>query len=127
MKRVTGLGGVFYKCQNKELMLNWYRTHLGIDAQDWGAMFPLSESFAQHPTAYNVWSLFKAETTHFAPSTSSFMINFTVANLTELLAQLRLEGVEVLDKTEDGEYGKFGWLMDPEGNKIELWEPPVEG
>lgn len=125
MKRVTGLGGIFYKCKDKENMLNWYRKHLGIDAQEWGAVFQLDETLKQHPTAYNVWSLFKEDTKHFEPSQSSFMINFTVENLHELLAQLRAEGVTVIDKTEDSEYGKFGWILDAEGNKIELWQPPA--
>lgn len=123
MKRVTGLGGLFYKCENKELMMNWYRLHLGIAAENWGAVFSMEEMLKQHPGTYNVWSLFNKDSTYFAPSQAKFMVNFTVENLYELLKQLKLEGVEVMEQTEDNEFGKFGWIIDPEGNKIELWEP----
>ncbi len=126
MAKVTGLGGVFFKCKDKENMLNWYCTHLGIEAEDWGAVFQLDQTLKLHPGAYNVWSLAKVESKYFEPSQSSFMINYTVDHLHELLAQLKAAGVTVIDKTEESEFGKFGWVLDPEGNKIELWQPPEQ-
>jgi predicted enzyme related to lactoylglutathione lyase len=124
MKRVTGLGGVFYKAKDKQALLAWYKKHLQIAAEDWGAIFSPKDFIATHPHAYQVWSLFAKDTDHFAPSTSSFMLNFTVEDLSALLPILKAEGVELMDKFEESEFGKFGWILDLEGNKIELWEPP---
>ena len=123
MKRVTGIGGIFFKSKDPKRLAAWYRDHLGLDVSDWGgAIFqwggPESES------GMTIWSPFAQDTDKMAPSSASFMINFRVGDLDALLAALRSEGCNVLDKQEASEFGKFGWVMDPEGNKIELWEPP---
>jgi predicted enzyme related to lactoylglutathione lyase len=119
MQRVTGIGGIFFKSKNPKALGAWYKTHLGIDVQSWGgAAFEWS---GQGTTA---WSLFPADTKKFTPSAAPFMVNYRVADLHALLAALRSEGVHVEEKVEDTEYGKFGWVIDPEGNKIELWQPP---
>ena len=123
MKRVIGLGGVFFKSKDPKALYEWYRKHLGIEsaADGSGAMW----RDADHPEihGFNVWSIFPQETQYFEPSQSSFMMNFRVDNLDELLKTLREEGVQVDPKVEEYEYGKFGWIMDPEGNRVELWEP----
>lgn len=121
MKRVTGIGGVFIKAQDPKKLGAWYKTHLGIDVQEWGgAIFPWAGAPAD---AMTVWSVGSGG--NFAPSKSGFMINYRVEDLAALLKALRDEGCNVLDKTDDSEYGKFGWVMDPEGNKVELWQPPA--
>jgi predicted enzyme related to lactoylglutathione lyase len=118
-ERVTGIGGIFFKANDPDALRAWYRDHLGIDIQDWGAMFADSGGSTS-------WSIFPATTTYFAPSAAPFMINYRVKDLHALLASLRAEGCDVDDKTQEEEYGKFGWVMDPEGNRIELWEPPAD-
>ncbi|RVU43750.1 VOC family protein [Rubrivivax rivuli] len=126
MKRVTGIGGIFFKAQDPQALGAWYRQHLGIAVEDWGgAAFRWASPDNPTGTGTTVWSPFKADTAYFAPSTASFMINYRVDDLHALLAQLRLEGCQVDDKVEASEFGKFGWVFDPEGNKIELWEPPA--
>jgi predicted enzyme related to lactoylglutathione lyase len=122
MKRVTGIGGIFFTARDPALLAAWYKTHLGIDVLDWGgAVF----QWADDPKAgegMTVWSVSApAEDT---PAKAPFTINYRVADLAGLLAALREEGCQVLDKTDDSEFGKFGWVIDPEGNKVELWEPP---
>ncbi|HXD33026.1 MAG TPA: VOC family protein [Pyrinomonadaceae bacterium] len=125
MKRVTGIGGIFFKSQNAEQLREWYRAHLGIEADGSnGYMFEWRESEAPDQIGGTVWSVFKGDTKYFEPSNSSFMINYRVEDLHAVLAQLRAEGVTVDEKVDDSEYGKFGWIMDPDGNRIELWEPP---
>ncbi len=125
MKRVTGIGGIFFNAKDPAALRTWYRTHLGIDVQDWGgAAFRWADD-AGNPTAgTTIWSIGRADGDHFAPSTASFMINYRVADLQAVLRALRSEGCNVLEKTDDSEYGKFGWVIDPEGNKVELWQPP---
>ncbi len=126
MKRVTGIGGIFFKAQDPQALGAWYRQHLGIGVEEWGgAAFRWATPDNPTGTGTTVWSPFKADTTYFAPSTASFMINYRVDDLHALLAQLRAEGCQVDDKVEESAYGKFGWVFDPEGNKIELWEPPA--
>jgi len=124
MKRVIALGGIFFKAKDPKALYEWYRQHLGIEsaADGSGAMW----RDADHPeiSGFNVWAIFPQQTKYFEPSQSSFMINFRVENLDELLRALREEGVQVDPKVEEYEYGKFGWIMDPEGNRVELWEPP---
>ncbi len=128
MKRVTGIGGIFLKAQDPKALGAWYEKHLGVDVQDWGgAQFFFKDDESPREQGYTVWSLFKEDTTHFAPSTKPFMVNYRVADLHALLAALRAEGCEVDEKVQDDEYGKFGWVMDPEGNKVELWQPPTGG
>lgn len=125
MERVRGIGGVFFKCSDKAAMAAWYRDNLGVPVEAWGgAAFPWAENDPQGD-ASTVWSLFDADTTYFAPSRQPFMINYRVRDLDAMLAQLRANGCTVDDKIEDGDFGRFGWVMDPEGNRIELWQPPA--
>ncbi|WP_395701355.1 VOC family protein [Aquabacterium sp.] len=126
MKRVTGIGGIFFKSQDPKALSAWYQTHLGIDVQPWGgAAFRWQSEDNPNGVGTTAWSPFGADTSYFAPSTAPFMINYRVADLHALLAALRAEGVQVEDKVDESEYGKFGWIVDPEGNKVELWEPPA--
>ena len=126
MKRVTGVGGIFFNAKDPVALRTWYQKHLGIDVQEWGGTAFRCADDAGNPTAgTTVWSIGGADGDHFAPSTSSFMINYRVADLQALLRALRSEGCNVLEKTDDSDYGKFGWVMDPEGNKVELWQPPA--
>jgi predicted enzyme related to lactoylglutathione lyase len=126
MKRVTGIGGIFFKAQDPQALGAWYRQHLGIGVEEWGgAAFRWATPDNPTGTGTTVWSPFKADTAYFAPSTASFMINYRVDDLHALLAQLRAEGCQVDDKVEESAYGKFGWVFDPEGNKIELWQAPA--
>jgi len=125
MKRVTGIGGIFFKGQNAEQLRSWYREHLGIEAEgDSGFAFEWREASSPEEIGQTVWSIFAGHTKYFDPSTAPFMINYRVADLAALLSELRKEGLEVDDKIDESEYGKFAWIMDPEGNRIELWEPP---
>ncbi|HEV3409863.1 MAG TPA: VOC family protein [Chthoniobacterales bacterium] len=127
MQRVIGIGGIFFKAKDPETLGAWYKKHLGLDVQEWGgASFTEGghEQLTPKRQAYIVWSPFETNTEYFAPSTKEFMINYRVHNLEEVLAALRNEGVQVDDKTDESEFGKFGWVVDPEGNKLELWEPP---
>lgn len=124
MKRVTGIGGIFFKAKDPGTLGAWYRDHLGLDVTNWGGVI-FNWGGDGSETGMTIWSPFAADTTYMAPSTSSFMINFRVADLDALLAALKAEGCDVVDKTESSEQGKFGWVIDPEGNKVELWEPPA--
>lgn len=106
-------------------MQAWYKKHLGIDVQDWGgAAFRWVDENGKPTGGTTVWSISAADGDYYAPSSSSFMVNYRVADLASVLKALRSEGCNVLEKTDDSEYGKFGWVMDPEGNKVELWQPP---
>ena len=126
MQRVTGIGGVFFKAKDPKALGEWYRRHLGMNVEPWGGVaFKWVTDENPTGTGSTIWSPFKEDTTYFAPSTSSFMINFRVQNLDNLLAALRAEGCQVDERVEESEYGKFGWVMDPEGNRLELWQPPV--
>lgn len=126
MKRVTGIGGVFFKSPDPKRLSEWYRVHLGLNVEEWGGV-AFQWSGADNPTGTGttIWNPFKADTEYFAPSSAAFMINYRVDDLHALLAALRAEGCQVEDKVDDSEYGKFGWVLDPDGNKIELWEPPA--
>lgn len=126
MKRVTGIGGVFFKSKDPKALGEWYRTHLGLDVEEWGGVaFRWVTPENPSGTGTTIWNPFTEATGYFAPSTSSFMINYRVDDLHALLAQLRSEGCAVDAKVDESEYGKFGWVMDPEGNRIELWQPPA--
>jgi len=116
---------VFFKAKDPKALAAWYQTHLGLDVQDWGGTtFSWVSDDNPGGVGSTVWSPFAADTTYFAPGTASFMVNYRVADLHGLLAVLRAEGCAVEDKVEESEYGKFGWVLDPEGNKVELWQPP---
>lgn len=124
LTRVTGIGGIFFKARDAAALRAWYQRHLGIDVQAWGGTgFPWGTQGGS-----TVWSI-AANTTDttdsFAPSSAAFMVNYRVADLHALLAALRAEGCQVLDRVDESDYGKFGWVMDPEGHKVELWEPPA--
>lgn len=125
MQRVTGIGGIFFKSKDPKALGAWYRDHLGLDVTEWGGVIFNWGGPGSEP-GMTIWSAFKADTTHFEPGTGNFMINFRVADLHALVAALKAEGCNVLDRTEESEQGKFGWVIDPDGNKVELWEPPAE-
>jgi predicted enzyme related to lactoylglutathione lyase len=125
MKRVTGIGGIFFHAKDPGTLRAWYKTHLGIDVQAWGGTaFTWTDAEGSPMKGTTVWSIGTAGGDQFAPSKSTFMINYRVDDLAALLQALRAEGCNVLEKTDDSEYGKFGWVIDPEGNKVELWQPP---
>lgn len=129
MKHVLGIGGIFFKAKDPEKLAGWYKEHLGLDVEEYGGVtFREGEDSGlsgARRQAYTVWSPFPEDTEYFAPSNKPFMINFRVADLDGLLAKLRAEGVIVDERTDKSEFGYFGWAMDPEGNRIELWEPPL--
>jgi catechol 2,3-dioxygenase-like lactoylglutathione lyase family enzyme len=121
--RVRGFGGVFFKAQDPAALAAWYRRHLGIGFEGWnGAQFFWNRADTGE-RAYSVWSPFAADTAYFAPSTKDFMLNLRVDDLDGVLADLRAEGCQVLDRREDLEQGRFGYVLDPEGHLLELWEP----
>lgn len=126
MKRVTGIGGIFFKAKDPKRLGEWYRTHLGMKVEEWGGVaFRWASPDNPSGTGTTVWSPFEEQTTYFSPSEASFMINYRVEDLHGLLDLLRSEGCNVDAKVEESEYGKFAWVMDPEGNRIELWQPPA--
>ncbi|GGF80278.1 VOC family protein [Alteromonas lipolytica] len=126
MTRVTGIGGIFIKAKDPEMLQHWYKNHLGIDVQAWGGTsFNWVDAEGKAYVGSTAWMIGNGE--NFAPGKSAFMVNYRVADLSGLLTSLRAEGGHVLDETEESEFGKFGWVIDPEGNKLELWEPPVGG
>lgn len=123
LKRVTGIGGVFIRAKDPAKLRSWYKVHLGIDVQAWGGTaFHWVDAAGAPANGTTAWVVSNGSS--FAPSNASFMINYRVADLPGLLKALREEGCEVLEKVEESEFGKFGWVMDPEGNKVELWQPP---
>lgn len=121
MAKVIGFGGIFFKARDPGALAEWYAQHLGLPVEAWGGA-RFDDDHAQ--PGYTMWSPFAADTKYFAPSTQPYMINFRVDDLDGLLARLRDAGVTVDDRVEDSEYGRFGWIMDPEGTRIELWQPP---
>ncbi len=123
MKRVTGIGGVFFKCKDPDSIKTWYKTHLGLDTNEWGTTFKWRQEADPTQKGSTQWSPFSDKTNYFEPSTKAFMINYRVENLDALVEELRKEGVTILDQIETFEYGKFVHILDVEGNKIELWEP----
>ena len=126
MKRVTGIGGIFFTAKDAVALRSWYKRHLGIDVQDWGgAAFPWSDSEGKPTGGTTAWLIASAEDSPFAPSTATFMVNYRVEDLHALIGVLREEGCNVLETIEESEFGKFAWVIDPEGNKVELWEPPT--
>ncbi|MDQ1087716.1 VOC family protein [Siphonobacter sp. SORGH_AS_1065] len=122
MKRVTGIGGIFFKTKDPQAMRDWYKQHLGFNTNEYGATF----EWKDNQTGDITWSPFPEATAYFNPSPKEFMLNFRVANLEELIVVLKEEGVKFVGNMEVHEYGKFAWILDPENNKIELWEPANE-
>jgi predicted enzyme related to lactoylglutathione lyase len=125
-KRVTGVGGVFFKSANPTALKEWYREHLHIESGDHGALFKWRQDEDPDKPGYTAWSIFPDDTAYFNPAKRDFMFNYIVESLEELLEVLKEEGVQVVGEIEEYPYGKFGWIMDPDGNKIELWEPMEE-
>ena len=124
MARVTGIGGVFFKSRNDNAALTaWYQKHLGIALEPWGGAILRWPDDKGDDKGLTVWHVAEKETQWFSPSDSSFMINYRVDNLDQMIAQLQTAGVEVIQGPESHENGKFAWIMDPDGNKVELWEP----
>ncbi|MBI9073031.1 MAG: hypothetical protein JEY94_15625 [Melioribacteraceae bacterium] len=121
--RVTGVGGIFFKCNNPENMRNWYDKNLGLETNEYGSLFEFRDTIKPEEKNYLQWSPMGADTKYFEPSPKEFMINYRVVNIEALVAELKVNGVTVVDNIEEYEYGKFVHIMDPEGNKIELWEP----
>ena len=125
MQRVTGIGGIFFKAKDPVALRTWYKRHLGIDVQDWGGTaFRWTDDAGNAKAGTTVWSIGSVDGDYYSPSTSTFMVNYRVDDLSGLLQVLRDEGCQVIDKTDESEFGKFGWVLDPEGNKVELWQPP---
>jgi predicted enzyme related to lactoylglutathione lyase len=118
MERVTGIGGVFLKAQDPKTLASWYQKHLGIPFGD-----GLYVDFPWTSSGHNVFSFFKSDSKYFQPADKPYMINFRVQNLKDLMVELEKEGVTIVGNMEETDYGNFGWIMDPEGNKVELWEP----
>lgn len=121
--RVTGLGGVFLKSPDAPALRAWYQRHLGVGEESWGAMFPFREHAAPQVEGYVVWSVSPDDTTYFGDSGQTFMVNYRVRDLDAVLEQLRGEGVWIDEKRDDGEFGRFAWIKDGDGNRIELWQP----
>jgi predicted enzyme related to lactoylglutathione lyase len=126
MKKVTGIGGIFFKCKDPNKMKEWYKTHLGIDAGQYGASFEWYQDAEGKKKGLTQWNLNSETAKLYEPSTKGFMINYRVNNLEALVEELKKEGVTVLDKVETYDYGKFVHILDAEGNKIQLWEPTDE-
>lgn len=123
MKKVTGIGGVFFKCKDPEKVRDWYKTHLGMDTNAYGANFEWRQLDQPDKTGSTQWSPFADDSKYFEPSTKEFMINYRVENLEALIDELKKDGVTVLDAITSYDYGKFVHILDLEGNKIQLWEP----
>lgn len=123
MKKVTGIGGIFFKCKDPNKIKEWYKTHLGLDTDQYGTTFEWRQAGDTAKKGFTQWSPFSETTKYFEPSSKDFMINYHVENLEGLVEQLIKEGVTITDKIETVEYGKFVHILDVEGNKIELWEP----
>lgn len=127
MKKVTGIGGIFFKSNDPEASRDWYKEHLGFNTNEYGSLFEFREASDPEKKSYLQWSPFKSDTDYFEPSTKEFMINFRVHDLETLEKELRKAGVTICDDIVTYSYGKFLHIMDNDGNKIELWEPLDEG
>jgi catechol 2,3-dioxygenase-like lactoylglutathione lyase family enzyme len=126
MAQIRGIGGIFFKSENPDALYAWYAKHLGIAGRpNVGAMLPWRRADDTSKEEITVWSIFPASTKYFEPSKAPFMLNYIVDDLDATLAELRAQGVQVDERVERHEYGNFGWLTDPDGNRIELWQPPV--
>jgi predicted enzyme related to lactoylglutathione lyase len=122
MEKVTGIGGVFIRARDADVLRAWYAEQLGVELSDWGG-----QQFDWTPGGSTTWSVFAADTDYFGRRDQPFMVNFRVADLDAMLAQLRRRGVTVVDDVAETEYGRFGWAYDCDGNRLELWQPPPQG
>lgn len=126
MRRVTGIGGIFFKAKDAPALQAWYKRHLGIDVQVWGGTaFPWTDAQGQPVVGSTIWSIEAHGDDHFGPNGVPFMINYRVEDLPRLVQVLKEEGCHLMGAMDESEYGKFAWVLDPEGNKVELWEPPT--
>ena len=125
-KKATFIGGIFFKSENPEKLNKWYAKNLGMTIDKYGSLFEFRNPDNPDQKGYLQWSAFSAETKYFEPSKKDFMINYRVENLNDLVEELKSEGVEVVGEIQEFDYGKFAHVLDPEGNKIELWEPVDE-
>ncbi|WP_158799131.1 VOC family protein [Pedobacter sp. L105] len=123
MKKVTGLGGVFFKSDNPKGMNEWYAKNLGLDTSEYGTTFEWRDADDPSKKGSTTWSTFPQDTKYFSPSTKPFMINYRVENIAALVDELKKENVTIVDEIAAYDYGKFVHILDPEGNIIELWEP----
>lgn len=125
MKRAIGIGGIFFKAENPGKLAGWYKKHLGlpIDESYGGFTFDWKNNEQRPDKGYTIWSPFNSDTEYLNPSGKDFMFNFIVDDLEKLLEMLESEGIDHIGEMEDSEFGKFAWIMDPEDNKVELWEP----
>jgi len=123
IKKVTGIGGIFFKCKDPKKIREWYKTNLGLNTNDYGAVFEWRQGADTTKKGFTQWSPFNEKTRYFEPSTKDYMINYRVENIEALIGQLKKNGVTIVDTIEIVEYGKFVHIMDVEDNKVELWEP----
>ena len=123
MKKVTGIGGIFFKTKDPKKISDWYGDNLGLVINPYGSVFEFRQGASPEKKGYTVWSPFKDDTDYFAPSEEPYMVNYRVADLKSLIADLREKGVKIVGEIEEFEYGEFAHILDPEGRKIELWEP----
>jgi predicted enzyme related to lactoylglutathione lyase len=126
MKKVTGIGGIFFKCKDPDAVKEWYNKHLGLDAGPYGASFEWRQLDAPDKKGLTQWNVNTEAAKMYEPSTKDFMINYRVDDLEALVAQLKSEGVTIVDSIEDTDYGKFVHILDVEGVKVQLWEPKGE-
>ena len=126
MKKVTGLGGIFFKCKNPALVKEWYSKNLGMEYDEYGSMFEWIQA-DNGQKGYTQWAPFDEATQYFEPSSKEFMISYRVKDINALVNELKRDGITVLDEIQSFSYGKFVHILDPENNKVELWEPPDEG
>lgn len=121
MAKITGIGGIFFKAARADKLKDWYQTNLGIDIGEYGANFHFGTE--DNPSGFTAWNIFDKDSNYMAPSDAEFIINFRVDNLDEFLQELKMRRVMMYGEAQEYEYGKFAWILDPYGNKIELWEP----
>jgi len=125
--RALGVGGIFFRSPDPATLSQWYQEHLGLGIESWGETYGTSFSPADMPAnAFTVWSAFRADTAYFGESSQSYMINLAVDDLDAALANVKAGGAQVLPDREEHDYGRFGWFVDPDGNRVELWEPPAK-
>ena len=124
MAKVLGVGGIFFKSDDPQKLCQWYSRWLNLNIEPEPGTFVLFFPGTMPKNGYTVWSAFESATTYFSPSENEFMFNFIVDNLEEALSQVKAGGAQIVGEVEKNDYGQFGWFMDPDGNKVELWQPP---